>query len=118
MDDSIATISRDALRDRLLRQEPTVLVEALGPTYFEDAHLPGARNLPHEQVDELAEEVLGDKDAFVVVYCANTPCANSTQASRRLVQLGYRNVHEYVEGKEDWAEAGLPLERGPARVAA
>ena len=118
MSDAYQTISRDALRDRLLRQEPTVLVEALGPSYFEDAHLPGARNLPHDQVDELADVVVGEHDTFVVVYCANTPCPNSAQASRRLAQLGYRNVHEYVEGKEDWAEAGLPLERGPVPVGA
>jgi rhodanese-related sulfurtransferase len=112
MTDTFRTITRDELRDRLLRKEPTVLVEALGPTYFEHAHLPGARNLPHDQVDELAADVVGDQGAFVVVYCANTPCPNSAQASRRLVQLGYRNVHEYVEGKEDWAAAGLPLETG------
>jgi rhodanese-related sulfurtransferase len=118
MSDTFGTITRDDLRDRLLRREPTVLVEALGPTSFEDAHLPGARNLPHDQVDALAADVVGDQEAFVVVYCANTPCPNSAQASRRLTQLGYRNVHEYVEGKEDWAAAGLPLERGPAAVAA
>ncbi len=107
---SIATISRDELRRRLDAGEPTVVVEALGPMYFDDAHIPGARNLPHDQVDELADSVIGDRDAFVVVYCANTPCKNSAIASRRLVELGFTNVHEYVEGKEDWAEAGLPLE--------
>ena len=110
MSTPVKTISRDQLRDRLLRREPTVLVEALGPDQYADAHLPGARNLPHERVDELAQEVVGDLTAFVVVYCANTPCANSRHASRRLSELGYQDVHEYVEGKEDWAAAGLPLE--------
>lgn len=107
---TIATISRNELRARLDAGEATVVVEALGPTYFNDAHIPGARNLPHDQVDELADAVIGDRDAFVVVYCANTPCPNSAVAARRLLELGYTDVHEYVEGKEDWAEAGLPLE--------
>jgi hypothetical protein len=26
--------------------------------------------------------------------------------------MGYRNVRRYVEGKQDWREAGLPLESG------
>ncbi len=110
MTTNLATISRDELRARLDSGEPTVVVEALGPSYYDDAHIPGALNLPHDRVDELADTVIGDHTAFVVVYCANTPCQNSTVAGRRLVELGYTDVHEYVEGKEDWVEAGLPFE--------
>jgi rhodanese-related sulfurtransferase len=79
--------------------------------YFDAEHLPGARNLTHDRVDEPAAEVLPDKDAFVVVYCSNTACQNSVVASRRLVELGYTNVHEYVDGKQDWTRAGLPVEQ-------
>lgn len=50
--------------------------------------------------------VLPDKDAFIVVYCSNTACQNSAIASRRLVELGYTSVHEYIEGKQDWIEVG------------
>jgi rhodanese-related sulfurtransferase len=55
--------------------------------------------------------VLPEKDACVIVYCSNTACQNSVVASRRLAELGYTNVHEYVEGKQDWIEAGLPVEQ-------
>src|SRR3954447_8902262 len=100
---TVARITRTDLAARIDSGAATAIVEALGPTYFADAHLPGARNLPHDRVDELAPAALPDKNAFVVVYCANTPCPNSAIAARRLVDLGYTNVHEYVEGKEDWA---------------
>jgi rhodanese-related sulfurtransferase len=53
----------------------------------------------------------------VVVYCANAPCPNSEIAARRLAALGYVNVREYAEGKEDWVAAGLPIERGAATPA-
>jgi rhodanese-related sulfurtransferase len=108
---TVPAITRDEIRAKLERGDDFVIVEALGPMYFDREHLPGARNLPHDQVDELAPQVLPDKDAFVVVYCSNTPCQNSVVASRRLVELGYRDVHEYVEGKQDWIEAGLPVEQ-------
>ena len=39
---------------------------------------------------------------------------NSEIAARRLSTLGYTNVREYAEGKEDWVNAGLPVERGAA----
>lgn len=110
----VARIDRTALKSKLDGKEPVVLVEALPPRYFADAHLPGALNIPHDQVDALAPGLLPDKDAEIVVYCANTPCRNSTIAAERLAQLGYTRVSDYKEGKEDWAKAGLPLEAGVA----
>ncbi len=87
-----------------------MIVEALGSAYYADAHLPGAVNIPPDQVDRLAPATLPDKDARIVVYCSGT-CHNSQVAARRLVQLGYRDVHVYLGGKEDWVEHGLPVER-------
>ena len=113
----VQTISRDALKAALDAGEPLVLLEALPPMYFEDARLPGALNLPHDQVDDLAASLIPSKDAQVVVYCANEPCPNSGIAARRLAALGYANVREYAEGKQDWIEAGLPVERGPVAAA-
>lgn len=113
---TVPAITRQAIAAKLEAGDDFVIVEALGPMYYDDAHLPGARNLPDDQVDELAAHVLPDRDAFVVVYCSNTACQNSVVASRRLVELGYTNVHEYAEGKQDWIEAGLPIERQPVQV--
>lgn len=103
-------ITRQDLQARQASANPPVLVEALPAGNYESGHLPGALSLPHDQVDELAPALLPDKDADVVVYCANGPCANSGIAARRLEQLGYRRVFDYNLGKQDWVEAGLPLE--------
>jgi rhodanese-related sulfurtransferase len=110
----VAKIDRAALKAKLDRKEPIVIVEALPPRHFADAHLPGALNIPHDQVDALAPRLLPHKDAEIVVYCANTPCRNSTIAAERLVQLGYTRVRDYKEGKEDWANAGFALEASVA----
>ncbi len=109
----VRSISREELKERLESGSITA-VEALGAAYYEDAHLPGAVNLPHDQVDDLAPQVLPDKDAPIAVYCSNLACQNSVIASRRLAQLGYTSVFEYEKGKQDWLEAGLPTESGPA----
>ena len=57
-----------------------------------------------------------DRDAEIVVYCASTTCDSSVQVGERLIELGYPNVHHYVEGKKGWIEAGLPVEGGGVRV--
>ncbi len=113
----VARISRDELKLKLDRSDPFVLLEALPPVYFEDAHLPGALNLPHDRVDALAPTLIPDRSTEIVVYCANLPCPNSEIAARRLIALGYANVREYADGKEDWVNAGLPVERGAATPA-
>jgi rhodanese-related sulfurtransferase len=106
------TIDRLELKAMLDRGEHVTLVEALPEPYYRKAHLPGAINVLHDQVDALAPILLPDKTAPIVVYCANQACENSTIAMRRLVELGYTDVRDYVAGKQDWIDGGLPVERG------
>ena len=104
------TISRDQIKAKLESGEPITLVEALPRQYFDKHHLPGAINLPHDEVAERAAQLLPDRDALIVVYCASTDCKNSSIARDALQRMGYANALEYVEGKQDWLEAGYPLE--------
>jgi rhodanese-related sulfurtransferase len=106
------TITLAELQARLDGPTPPVLVEALGPQHYEKAHLPGAINIPHTEVRTLAPSLLPDRDAGIVVYCANGPCQNSGIAARVLESLGYTSVSDYHEGKAGWIEAGLPVESG------
>ena len=103
-------ISRQDLQAKLESGNPPLLVEALGSAYFADAHLPGAINIPPDQVDRLAPRLIPELDAEIVVYCSAT-CRNSEATARRLEELGYRQVLVYREGKEDWIEHSLPVER-------
>jgi rhodanese-related sulfurtransferase len=104
-------IDRSNLQQRLGK---ATLVEALPEKYWRDWHLPGAKHLPHDQVRQLAPDVLPDLDAEIVVYCASSTCQNSHIAAQLLEQLGYANVAVYAGGKQDWDEAGLPVEQGAA----
>ena len=37
-------------------------------------------------------------------------CEASTEETRELEGMGYRNVRHYAEGKQDWIRAGLPIQ--------
>lgn len=66
----VATISRDELKMKIERRETFMLVETLPAAAYHHAHLPGAINLPPDQVTQLAPTLLPDKTADIVVYCA------------------------------------------------
>ena len=102
-------ITRDELKKNLDNGNKMTLVEELPEKYWRKAHLPGALQIDYTEVEEKAAKLLPDKDATIIVYCANTECQNSTLAAHGLDSLGYKNVYEYVEGKQDWADAGFPL---------
>lgn len=111
-------IDREHLRRLIESNTKFVLVEALPRKYFQDWHLPTARHLPHDQVQSLAPQVAPDKSVPVVVYCASATCQNSHQAANALERLGYRDVQVYSGGKQDWLDAGMPIQRPEAvRVA-
>ena len=65
-------IGREELKAKIDRGDDVVLVETLDSQYYEDAHLPGALNLPPDQIGELAPQILPDKDANIVVYCMSS----------------------------------------------
>lgn len=109
-----ALISRDELHSAL---GSVTIIDALAPDYYAQQHLPGALNLVEDDVEDAAPRLLPDKNAPIVVYCANPACGNSQAVAARLERLGYTNVRKYREGIQDWAEAGLPVESGqPAQT--
>ncbi|HKP17521.1 MAG TPA: rhodanese-like domain-containing protein [Gaiellaceae bacterium] len=109
---TLVEVSREELWEKLQRGDPLVLVDARAPMSHAASRLPGAINIPVELVDERAPEALPDQDAAIAVYCGNTTCDASVVVAKRLVELGYRNVVHYDGGRDDWGEAGLPLEGG------
>jgi rhodanese-related sulfurtransferase len=67
----VKIISRDELKRKIDRKDQFFLVETLPETAYHHAHLPGAINIPPEQVSKLAPQLLPDKNALIVVYCAS-----------------------------------------------
>lgn len=108
----VKSIDREALKSKIDRGEPLVLLETLSPEHFRHMHLPGAHNAPPERIGELAPTLIPDKRTEVITYCAGPTCQASAEAARELAALGYTNVRHYEGGKKDWTSAGLPVERG------
>ena len=90
------------------------LVNVLDQNYFADAHIPGSLNITLDALEDASKD--WNKDANIVVYCADYKCSASSAAARKLAALGFTNVKAYEAGMAGWAQAGFPVE-GPAQEA-
>lgn len=59
---------------------------------FNSGHIPGAICIPHEQIAELAPDMIPDKEAVIYVYCRSG--RRSKIAAQALADAGYVNVTE------------------------
>ena len=67
-----STLSTHELRGKLDSKQNITVVETLAPERYREAHIPGALNIPPEKIKELAPQLLPNKNAEIVTYCANT----------------------------------------------
>jgi phage shock protein E len=63
-------IAPEALQARIAKKDASLVVlDVRTPEEFAAGHVPGARNIPHDQLDSRLNELLGIKDKEIVLYC-------------------------------------------------
>jgi len=105
----IQTITREELKSQVDRGERLALLDVRRPESYNKGHLPGAVNIPLNEVESRAGE-LCEKNDPIVVYCGSFDCTLSPQAARILSELRFENVTEFSGGFAHWREAGYPVE--------
>jgi rhodanese-related sulfurtransferase len=103
-------ITMENLLEMLENKERFKLVEVLAKDEYGKGHIPGAINIPLDELEILADQYL-KKTEKIVVYCASYNCHASTEAARKLLELGYLRVVDFKGGKRWWQHAGLELEK-------
>jgi len=77
------------------------------PEEYASGHVPGAANIPHDQVAARLAEV--PKDRPVVLYCRSG--RRSGLAAEVLNESGYRRVQLLEGDMPAWIERGRPVEK-------
>lgn len=86
------------------------LVDVLSSEHFSQEHIKGAISLPQDEIEKRASRVLPDKNERIIVYCASFDCQASTNAARKLQELGYTDLLDYKGGLKSYKETGRRLE--------
>ncbi|MBI2654388.1 rhodanese-like domain-containing protein [Candidatus Woesearchaeota archaeon] len=106
----IKFIAIEQLLEMIENKENFKLVEVLKEEGYKEGHIPGAINIPVDNLKEMAPKQLEKTDA-IVVYCASYQCHASTNAARILLDMGYNKVLDFKASKKGWVDAGFELEK-------
>ena len=94
--------------------EPRLVLDVRTPQEYAEGHIPGAINIPHDQVSADDARLRDWRDRTVVVYCRSG--RRSALAAERLAEMGFSPVRTLKGDMPGWIEKGLPVARGDAQV--
>ena len=102
-----ASIAPAELSARRASGTAPVVIDVRTPEEYAAAHIPGALNIPFDQVAKRISEV--DAPHGVALYCMVGPRARKGEAA--LLDAGYTSVLHLEGGLAAWQAAGFPIER-------
>jgi len=104
---TLVPISQEALLERQQKgDETTYVLDVRSPEEYASGHVPGAVNIPYDQIASRIAEVPKDKD--VVLYCKSGRRAGI--AAEVLAGQGYERL-QHLEGDiVAWVDKGRPVE--------
>lgn len=111
------TLSPDRLIERQLTKNPTLVVlDVRSAAEYQAGHVPGAINVPHDQIEERLESLAPLRDKDVVVYCHSGRRAGL--ALDALTKHGFTRLEHLGGDMEGWTDAHRPIETSPADASA
>ena len=85
---------------RMMKDEKNyIILDVRRPDEYAEGHIPGAINVPNEEIGTAEIAELPDKSQLILVYCRSG--RRSKEASEKMVKLGYTNIVEFG-GILDW----------------
>lgn len=79
---------------RLFERQTAIFLDARPPNQYDDGHIPGAMNLPWQEVDryfiEMADRLEGS--GMIITYCDGESCELSHELALFMKEMGFTNV--------------------------
>jgi rhodanese-related sulfurtransferase len=96
--------------EQLLSEPPAhaLILDVRTPEEYANGHVPGARNIPYDQLPDRLGELGDDRDRNVVVYCESGRRAGMAESA--LLAAGFTSLHHLEGDMKAWREAGRPTQ--------
>lgn len=104
--DNPQNIQIEAYQQHRQNDFPHTVLDVREPWEYALGHIPGALNIPLNDLPEHLEEL--PRDQPIVVVCAHG--IRSVYGAHHLAQAGFEGVYNLLGGMSEWRDRGLPLE--------
>ncbi len=105
-------IDAHQLKTWLTGEKKVVLVDARMHEEYLQAHIPGAINIPAENMEKSKAKLPKDKSTPIIFYCRGLGCTLSRMAAGSAFEMGYTHLLIYQAGMPDWLLQGNPVQKG------
>ncbi len=106
----VGSIAAADLAQRVASGKAPVVLDVRTPAEFAAGHIPGAINIPHDELAARLSEIPAAKTTEIVVHCQAG--GRAAKAEAVLAQAGYTDVLDLQGHMSGWAQQGLPLKSG------
>ena len=96
---TVKQLSATELKEKILNDEPLVLLDVREPVEFRYAHIAGSVLIPLQQVPQRLDEL--NTQQAIVVICHHG--MRSQQAAHYLVHSGFENISNLIGGIDAWS---------------
>lgn len=109
----MTTIDPRSARELIHTDPDTLVVDVRTPGEFDGAHIPGAINLPLDQVDAHLRRIVADAGGHMILVCQSG--RRATQCQAKLATAGLADTAVLDGGMLAWAGADGPVIKGRKR---
>ncbi|MDX1695342.1 MAG: rhodanese-like domain-containing protein [Ketobacteraceae bacterium] len=92
-----------------MKSPDVVVIDVRSPEEYAEGHVPGAINIPHNQMDEHQDTLSSLKGKELLLYCRSGRRAG--MAESQLTEKGFENLYHLKGDMQGWLNANRAVEK-------
>lgn len=103
-------VTAEQVVELILAKPDLVIIDSRKKSEFTKGHIEGALNLLNTEMQRADLETrIPEKATPILFYCNGERCLRSSDALRKAMDWGYRNVFWFRGGWKEWTDKRLPV---------
>jgi len=103
------SITPGELAEQIQLEQAPLILDVRSEKEYAEGHIPGALNIPHDELPDRLSEIGVAKTEEIVVHCHSGYRAGI--AEKVLIEADYSNVRDLDGHMNAWQSAGYPIEK-------
>lgn len=106
---ALAQTLRPVQPQHLAAHKPALILDVRSAAEFQEGHVPGARNIPHDQMQAQLKSLAAYKDQDIVLYCRSG--RRVSEAAQVLHAAGFTRLQHLQGDFPGWAASGQAIQK-------